>query len=134
MSELAVSDTHALVWYATGQFRRLGREALRTFERADAGQGAIYIPTISLAEVSELSHRGKIDLGTTFAAWEANLFASGNYFSADLTREVVIAAERLFAIAERPDRLIAATAEWLELPLITRDEEIGAAAGVEVIW
>jgi predicted nucleic acid-binding protein len=70
----------------------------------------------------------------TFAAWEEGLFTSGNYFPADLTRDVVIAAERLFAIPERPDRLIAATARWLELPLITRDGEIGAAAGVEVIW
>ena len=134
MAELAVSDTHALVWYATGQKRRLGSEALRSFQRADAGEGSIYVPTISLAETAELTHRRRIDLGMTFAEWEATLFASGNYFPADLTREVVIAAERLFAIPERTDRLIAATAQWLELPLITRDGEIGASAAVEVIW
>ena len=42
-------------------------------------------------------------------------------------------AHELLAIPERADRLIAATARSLGLPLITRDQTI-AAAGVEVVW
>jgi predicted nucleic acid-binding protein len=37
-------------------------------------------------------------------------------------------------IPERGDRLIAATALELDYPLITRDPEIAAAAGLELIW
>jgi predicted nucleic acid-binding protein len=40
----------------------------------------------------------------------------------------------LFAIPERGDRLIAATAMELGVPLVTRDPQIAKAADVDVIW
>lgn len=134
MAELAVADTHALVWYATGAHRKLGRNARRLFERADAGRAAIHVPTIVLVEVAELVRAGRILLDRPFVDWEDDLFSSGKYLAAELTRDVVRAADRLYAIPERADRLIAATALHLECPLVTRDAEIGRVAGVEVVW
>ena len=52
----------------------------------------------------------------------------------DLTAAIVLRSQELYAIPERGDRLVAATAAELDCPLITRDPEIAAAAGVEVIW
>jgi predicted nucleic acid-binding protein len=52
----------------------------------------------------------------------------------DLTTDIVRRAQTLFAIPERGDRLIAATAAELDLPLVTWDPTIAAAAGVDVIW
>jgi predicted nucleic acid-binding protein len=46
----------------------------------------------------------------------------------------VVKAEELYAIREQGDRLIAATAAVLDLPLVTRDPEIKKAAGVELLW
>jgi predicted nucleic acid-binding protein len=46
----------------------------------------------------------------------------------------VVKAEELYAIREQGDRLIAATAAVLDLPLVTRDPEIAKAAGVELLW
>ncbi|HUF49770.1 MAG TPA: hypothetical protein VMN60_02995 [Longimicrobiales bacterium] len=52
----------------------------------------------------------------------------------NLTADVVLAAESLFDIPECTDRLIAATARALKLPLITRDATIAQAADVEAVW
>lgn len=61
------------------------------------------------------------------------LFGTGSFFPADLTMAVVLRSESLQAVAERGDRIIAATAGVLDLPLISRDPAL-AAAGVDIIW
>lgn len=134
MTQLAVTDAHPLIWYATGRQRKLGRAALRLFERADAGRSAIYVPTLALVEVAEQVRAGRVSLGSSFRDWESALFASGHYLPAELTREVVRASEELAAIPERGDRLIAATAAVLDCPLITRDPAIARAAAVDLVW
>lgn len=100
----------------------------------DSGQGAVYIPTIVLVEIAEASRRGIIQLNAGFSAWCDRLLASPRFIALDLTVEVVIKAEEFYRIVERGDRLIAATAAVLGLPLITRDPSIAEEAGVEAIW
>ena len=131
---LAVTDTHPLIWMATGNYKRLAKAARRFFERAEAGQCAIYVPTMALVELGEVYHKCAAPSGISLESWAKAAFASGKYHEAELTAEIVYAAQRLYSIPERGDRLIAATAAVLELPLITRDPEIHAAVGVECIW
>ena len=135
---IAVTDTHALIWAATGKSRRLGRSARRYFALAakSAPNVAIYVPTISLVEISEAVERNRISLKLPFARWIESLFAAGPYLAADLTSEVADAAHSLRAIPERRDRLIAATALVLGCDLITRDPEIARVmrARVTVVW
>lgn len=131
---LAVTDTHALIWAIDGKGKRLGRHARRLFDDADDGKCAIYIPTHALAELGEACHSNRVALDLPFEAWARAAFASGKYHEAQLTAEIVYAAQRLYSIPERGDRLIAATAIVLDLPLITRDPEIQRAARVECIW
>jgi PIN domain nuclease of toxin-antitoxin system len=131
---LAVTDTHALIWAIDGKRKRLGKHARRLFDRADEGKGAIYIPTFALAELGEACHKDRVELALPFEEWTRAAFGSGKYLEAELTAEIVYAAQRLYAIPERGDRLIAATAVVLDLPLITRDPEIQKIAGVECIW
>jgi len=87
-------------------------------------------------ELGEACHRGTVAVSTSVSLeeWARAAFASGRYHEAQLTAEVVYVAQRLYAIAERGDRLIAATAVTLDLPLITRDPDIAAAAEVERLW
>ena len=133
MTQLAVIDTHALVWWAKQERRRLGRRARRMFERVDGGLAALYVPTLVLDELGELARRGIITLSGGLAGWSRALFSSGRYFPADLTVEVVLRAESLRGIPEPHDRLIAATALLLGYPLVTKDARI-AEAGVDVMW
>jgi PIN domain nuclease of toxin-antitoxin system len=132
--KLAVTDTHGLLWYGTESWRKLGKKARRFFAEADRGKAVVYVPTIALVEVSEAHQRGAIHLSDGFSVWCNRLFTSGSFFPAELTVDIVIGAEELYAIRERGDRLIAATALVHELPLITRDPEIGNVAAVDVIW
>ena len=134
MPVVAVADSHALIWAATGRLRKLGREARRMFQRADAGRAAIYVPTLVLIEVSEAARARAISLGMAFEEWMDALLSSGNYHAVDLSVPIVRRAEELHGIPERGDRLIAATAAELECPLITRDEAITRVAAVEHLW
>lgn len=134
MTRVAVVDSHALIWYALGRRRRLGRKAAAFLDRVDAGKAAAWVPAVALVEVLEAAHRGVFHLAGSAEAWVDGLTGSGSFFVADLTAPVVLCAEALYAIPERGDRLIAATAVHLDLPLVTRDPDIGRAAGVAVVW
>ena len=129
-SALAVTDTHALLWASAGKLKKLGPHARRHFERTDAGEAAVYVPTVVLVEVDELHRVGKITLPLPFPVWCEKLAASGTYIVADLTADIVRRAHDLFDIPERGDRLIAATALALEVPLMTRDGAIAESAQV----
>lgn len=130
---LYVADTHGLMWHASGQRRKLGHAARSAFQAADAKRATIYVPTTVLVEVLEGVSRGVFRLGTSPTEWMRELFRCGGYICADLTLEVIEASARLGSIRERGDRLIAATALSLDLPLITR-EPIIVASEVSTLW
>ena len=131
---LAVTDTHSLIWAIGDKRKRLGKRAKRFFDRADDRECAIYIPTFALVELGEACRKGHVTLNLPFQEWTRLAFSSGKYHEAPLTAEVVCIAQGLYGIPERGDRLIAATAVAMDLPLITRDPEIAQTAGVECIW
>ena len=144
VTRVAVTDSHALIWYAMGPGRRLGRAARALFARAERGEATIYVPTFVLVEVAEAIRRGglRFDLSTVasakvdagFSRWARALLTSGGFAAADLTAAVVLEADGLYAIRERGDRLIAATAVHLECPLITRDPALARVPSLTTIW
>ncbi len=134
MIEVAVTDSHPLIWYALSRWHQLGSSARKVYERADEGSVAIYVPTVALVEIFEAAHRGTFRPPHGASQWAERLFSSGNFFPVDLTVEIVLHAESLYAIPERGDRLVAATAAHMDVPLLTRDAEIADAAGVRVVW
>jgi PIN domain nuclease of toxin-antitoxin system len=144
VTRVAVTDSHALIWYAMGPGRRLGRAARALFARAERGQATIYVPTLVLVEIAEAIRRGalRFDLSTAasakvdggFSRWARALLASGSFTAADLTADVVVEADALYAIRERGDRLIAATAVHLDCPLITRDPALARVPSLATVW
>lgn len=128
-------DTHALIWWLDGRARRLGRSARAFFEQVDVGKAVAYVPSIVLVELGEAMQRGAVALDEPFATFVQRLDGTpSRYRVAPLSAEIVVQAHTLYAIPERGDRLIAATASALGLPLVTRDPDIAAVIGAAHVW
>jgi len=124
-----VCDTQALVKFMMGK-KVINNKAHQAFLAADKGEAVIIIPAIVLMEVLYLfeKHRIDIDLLQT-----EDLLESHNYQIEPLGLEIRKTASEIDDIPELHDRLIAATARYLDLPLITNDPEIQASAFVKIL-
>jgi PIN domain nuclease of toxin-antitoxin system len=131
-----VTDTHALVWFATGETHKLGDSARRIFEAVDRkdGTGYVTVPTVVLHEISSLLISEKFKLAITFPDWVRSLEKHGFISIADVTAEMVLRSDNFKGIADPFDRLIMGCADWLDQPLITADEKITRSNLVQVVW
>lgn len=129
----AVADTHALLFHAAGG-RHLGRAAAAHFNRVEERRALLYVPAAVMWEVVLLSRGGKVNLRRTARGFFDDLFTNPGYQPLDLTPTQVFAADELRFNRDPFDALIVAAAQLLELPLITRDDDIVRSKSVKVIW
>jgi len=131
----AVLDTHAVIWWLTGRKRSMGRAVRGFVERVDAGDAVAHVPSLVLVELSEAIQRGVFSLGEPFDVFMQRMENTpSRYRVVPLDAAVVTRSHALHAIPERGDRLIAATAQHLGLPLFTRDPAIARVVGRDVLW
>jgi predicted nucleic acid-binding protein len=130
-----VTDTHALLWHLASD-PRLSSTARKLFTETDAGHHRIYVPSIVLVEVIYLAEKARIDPKALKQTLHLLNSSPANYplISLDLAVILVLQSINRTLIPGMPDRIIAATAKHLNLPLITRDTAIAAAETVAVIW
>jgi PIN domain nuclease of toxin-antitoxin system len=128
-----VADTHALVHYAFSRKPLLGNRARRAFEKADAGEVVIFVPTVVLWEVSRLAGLGKIRLQQTFDQWCRSLVSKPGFSIVSL-EWVDIKESRQLPFSDPFDCFIAGTALRLDAPLITKDQEIIDSKRVQTLW
>lgn len=133
MSNL-VTDTHALIWYLEDS-TRLSPTANQAFEECERGEIVIYIPTICLVEIVYLQEKGRISADMKSQLDAALIAGTSGMILANLTDEVVTALATITrdSVPDMPDRIIAATAKYLGLPLISRDTRM-PLSGVSIIW
>ncbi|MFN6572590.1 twitching motility protein PilT [Nostoc minutum NIES-26] len=133
MSDL-VDDTHALIWYLEDS-PRLSPAANQAFEQCDRGEIIIYIPTICLVEIVYLQEKGRISADMKLQLDTALIAGTSGLILSNLTDEIVAALATIprDSVPDMPDRIIAATAKHLGLPLISRDSKM-PLSGVNVIW
>jgi predicted nucleic acid-binding protein len=115
-----VTDTQALIKFMLGQ-KVISDAAHRAFRDADKGECTIIIPAIVLMEILYLFEKNRIDI--SIFDNEA-LFQSKNYQFEPLSLEILKTASEITDIPELHDRLISATARYLDIPIITNDPVI----------
>lgn len=124
-----VTDTQALVKFMMGK-KVINERSHQAYRLADKGQNTIIIPAVVLMEVLYLFEKNRIDVGLLQTE---ELFKSRNYQFEPLSFDILKTASGIDDIPELHDRLIAATAKYLDLPLISNDPEIRASAHVTVL-
>jgi PIN domain nuclease of toxin-antitoxin system len=119
-----VTDTHALVFFASGDARRLSPRASRIFRRAEEQRDQVHVPTVCLFEIMLLIERGRIRSRFDLEEWQGLIAAHPGLPIEPLVWGDVREARRLVPLVDPFDRLIAGTAGRLDAPLITGDERI----------
>lgn len=125
-----VTDTMAVVLHLEN--RRSSANVQRIFEGADKGLITIYIPAIVFAEILYLSEKGRIDVG--ISELERHIGAHPGFVQVPLSMEIVLNARKITDIPELHDRLIASTANFSDLELITNDPKIQASNFTRTRW
>jgi len=111
-----------------------GNIGARARDALDAGPTTphtFHVSVISLMEIVYLSEKNriKINLSRTLE----RLDASSLYSIVDLTPEIIKKAESI-KFYELHDRMIIATALWLDVPILSSDSRFDDVKGLSVIW
>lgn len=129
-----VTDTQALVFFATGDLRRMSAKCCRIFERAEAQRDRVHVPVICFFEVALLLEHGRLRSRLSFEEWHALIAAHPGLPIERLVWDDVHEARGLTGLIDPFDRLIAGTALRLDVPLLTNDQRIRASGLVRTIW
>ena len=135
-AEKFVADTHAIIWHITSN-PRLSTEARRRLLLADEGKAIIYLSVMTSIEILYACEKGKLpfDVLKEFhrrvqsEPTESYQIVEMTY---DLARMLSEVPRKI--VPELSDRIIAATALNLNLPLITKDQQIQQWEGIITIW
>jgi predicted nucleic acid-binding protein len=128
--EQFVTDTMAIVLFL--EKRKLPIQVKNIFEKSDAGDILILIPSMVLAEIAYLSEKKRIDL--SIAALENHIKQHSNYKIAYMGIDEIKAAFEITDIPELHDRVIAGTAKCLDTKILTNDPVIIASKFMESVW
>lgn len=129
----AVLDTHAAIWYLFDS-ARLSERVYSLIDGSAFSGAPIYIFAISLVEVVYLVERGRIATDA-LARFATELDRENPTFTVVPVDAHIANALGLItrdAVPDMPDRIIAATALHLRLPLVTRDRRL-QSAGIQTI-
>jgi PIN domain nuclease of toxin-antitoxin system len=129
-----VADTHTALWYLYGD-SRLSKRAKTFIDDAAADVEKIAVSAISLAEVVYLVEKKRV-LASAYHDLSGALRDPDHVFVEEPLTADVIEAMRIVprdAVPDMPDRIVATTAIYFRVPVISRDGMIRASS-VRTIW
>jgi PIN domain nuclease of toxin-antitoxin system len=130
-----VADTHAIVWHFASS-KKLSITASKALDQAIANRDAIYVSAITLVEITYLVEKNKLPNLALVELYQALDDPKSGIVIAPLDLYVAQAIDRIprTAVPEMGDRIIAATALRLEIPLVTCDSRIQSLTVIQTIW
>jgi len=131
---MIVLDTHVLVWWVATP-EKLSRRA-RTAVSAAARRSQLIASSMSIFEIATAVRRGRLELNLPIAEWLAALRELPELSIEPMTDAIGEHAGGLddeFP-GDPADRVIAATALALDVPLVTADEKLRAVADLKTVW
>ena len=111
-------DTHIWLWTLSDP-KRLGRRVLQQLKN-EANE--LWLSPISTYEALTLHDKGRFEIDENLTEWLAR--ATAGTREAPLTHEIALVARQLPLHQDPADRILAATAEVLDLTLVTADERL----------
>lgn len=119
-------DTHILIW-SVFEPRRIGPRIRRLLEKTST---ELWLSPVSTWEIVLLTESGQIRLDSPFEDWLAEVSDALALNEAPLTHEVVLASREIqISHADPADRLLAATARYYDVRLVTSDERLLRGSG-----
>ena len=130
-----VADTHALIWYICAP-DKLSISALNALDRATNTGNLIYISAISLVEIVYLVEKNRLSKEVLNRILNALDSPNMGIALVALDRKISENIKQIDrgTVPDMPDRIIAATALYLNIPLVTCDSKIQNLTSVSIIW
>lgn len=133
MSGQVLADTHAIIWYLFDA-ERLSSEGRAALDGAIAAGFPILVSAISIIEIIYLEEKRKISAGAAERIRQACAAEDPSIEIVAIDERVAYGIQEIVRaeVPDMPDRIIAATAVSLGVPLVTRDHKI-RSSGVHTI-
>lgn len=130
-----IADTHTIIWYFSNH-SKLSNTANTVLNKTIAEGGSILVSAISLIEIIYLIEKGRLPSKALASLQDAlqDSKTAIELIPIDLNIAAAMSQIKREIVPDMPDRIIAATALSLNLPLVTRDSKIQQAANIQTIW
>jgi PIN domain nuclease of toxin-antitoxin system len=130
-----VADTHTIIWYLQSP-EKLSTNALTSLDDALNNGESIFISAISLVEMNYLVEKNRIPASSLEQLLQLIDDPLVNLVGIPLDTQVAKAFTQIprEIVPEMGDRIIAATALYLSLPLVTKDHKIRNLSNIQTIW
>ena len=131
---VGVADTHTALWHLFGD-AKLSRPTEDFIQAAAARRDKVAVSAISVAELVYLVEKNRLPLSAYDDLVRALKNPAHVFTEAALTAEVVQSMWQVSRaeVPDMPDRIVAATAIYFKVPVISRDGRI-RSANLQTVW